>query len=343
MAPSTPAELPGFNLAQLDKAINSLIKFVGEQDRPAQLLEDDETLHLVVALKRAPTGPRKDKPIPLPLPHALWSAEGAEFCLFVKDHKGEGHKAAKARLAKLAGSGGIAKVVGLSKLRTKYESHEAKRALCGAYDLFLADDRVLPSLPKLLGKSFFKRKKQPLPVDLRAKDFAAQVSAALMCTTMTPPTGTCVSVRFARVGMGAAAAADNALAALAGVVAHVPKRWANVQAVYVKTGESVALPVYQTLPDAPMRITAATDMVKSASGKSSKQQPATPVAAAAAAAVAVAGQKQLPTAQQQVERRTPNQKGRSANADVTGKRRSSAAPTASTQQPAKQRRLTAAR
>lgn len=42
-------------------------------------------------------------------------------------------------------------VIGTSKLRTKYESHEAKRNLCKAYDLFLADDRVLPSLPKLIG------------------------------------------------------------------------------------------------------------------------------------------------------------------------------------------------
>lgn len=42
-------------------------------------------------------------------------------------------------------------VVGLSKLRTKYESHEAKRQLCNSFDLFLADERVLPSLPKLLG------------------------------------------------------------------------------------------------------------------------------------------------------------------------------------------------
>lgn len=42
-------------------------------------------------------------------------------------------------------------MVGLSKLRTKYESHEAKRQLCNSFDLFLADERVLPSLPKLLG------------------------------------------------------------------------------------------------------------------------------------------------------------------------------------------------
>lgn len=47
----------------------------------------------------------------------------------------------------------MAKVIGTSKLRTKYESHEAKRNLCAAYDLFLADERILPSLPKLLGAS----------------------------------------------------------------------------------------------------------------------------------------------------------------------------------------------
>ena len=63
---------------------------------------------------------------------------------------GEGHKTAKKRL-KEGQAAGVAKVIGTSKLRTKYESHEAKRNLCAAYDLFLADERILPSLPKLLG------------------------------------------------------------------------------------------------------------------------------------------------------------------------------------------------
>ncbi len=46
----------------------------------------------------------------------------------------------------------VAKVIGLSKLKSKYESHEAKRNLCAQYDLFIADDRIIPSLPKLIGK-----------------------------------------------------------------------------------------------------------------------------------------------------------------------------------------------
>lgn len=147
-------DLPGFDKQQLKKAVKSLLKYVGEQQEsgPPQLLEEDELLHLVVALKKAPVGPRKDKPIRLPIPHPLFSTDGAEICLFVKDHKGEGHKAAKVRLSKLQKKGGVAKVVGLSKLRTKYESHEAKRQLCNSYDLFLADERVIPSLPKLIGE-----------------------------------------------------------------------------------------------------------------------------------------------------------------------------------------------
>lgn len=46
---------------------------------------------------------------------------------------------------------GVKKVLGVSKLKSKYEPHEAKRALCNEFDIFLADDRVLPVLPKLLG------------------------------------------------------------------------------------------------------------------------------------------------------------------------------------------------
>ncbi len=75
---------------------------------------------------------------------------------------GEGHKAAKKRL-KAGEAAGVAKVIGTSKLRTKYESHEAKRALCGAYDLFLADERILPSLPKLLGAPPPRRRSQATP------------------------------------------------------------------------------------------------------------------------------------------------------------------------------------
>lgn len=42
----------------------------------------------VIALKKVPQKPRNDKPLRIPIPHPIHTAEGAEVCLFVKDHKG---------------------------------------------------------------------------------------------------------------------------------------------------------------------------------------------------------------------------------------------------------------
>lgn len=65
---------------------------------------------------------------------------------------GEGHKEAKQQWH-FQQKAGIKKVVGLSKLKTKYEAPEAKRQLASSFDIFLADERILPSLPKLIGES----------------------------------------------------------------------------------------------------------------------------------------------------------------------------------------------
>jgi hypothetical protein len=37
----------------------------------------------------------------------------------------------------------VARVIGVSKLKTKFKQYEAKRVLCSSYDLFLADDRLV--------------------------------------------------------------------------------------------------------------------------------------------------------------------------------------------------------
>lgn len=47
---------------------------------------------------------------------------------------------------------------------------------------------------------------------------------------------------------------ENVAAAVKGAVEHVPRKWKNIQAIYLKTADSVALPIYQTMPDLPQRI-----------------------------------------------------------------------------------------
>jgi ribosome biogenesis protein UTP30 len=49
--------------------------------------------------------------------------------------------------------------VGIEKLKGKFKPFEARRMLLRENGLFLADERVIPLLPGLLGKKFFQAKK----------------------------------------------------------------------------------------------------------------------------------------------------------------------------------------
>ncbi|GIL92896.1 hypothetical protein Vretimale_14809 [Volvox reticuliferus] len=250
-------KLPEWKPKQVKAAVRSLLKYVGQQKEKANSLfdDDDEVIYMQIALKRMPLQTRKNKPVPLPLPHPLYTPEGQEICLFVKDTRdGQGGKEIKKQLAKFEKKGGVAKVIGTTKLRTKYESYEAKRKLCKSYDLFLADDRILPSLPKLIGKSFFKKKKQPIPIDLRKGNWAAEVKKACARTYMFKHSGTCINIKVGRSSFAPAHVEENLVAALCGAVQHIPKKWACIQGVFLKTANSVALPLFQTLPDLPQKI-----------------------------------------------------------------------------------------
>ncbi len=73
-----------------------------------------------------------------PLTHALFDAASAEILLFSKDPEEE--------FETLVRANGIPKnvtVMGVSRLKKEYKQYEAKRQLCGSYDLFLSDDRCV--------------------------------------------------------------------------------------------------------------------------------------------------------------------------------------------------------
>ena len=50
-------------------------------------------------------------------------------------------------------------IVPLKALRTDYSLDEDKRSLAKAYDLYLADERIIGMLPGALGKNFYEKKK----------------------------------------------------------------------------------------------------------------------------------------------------------------------------------------
>ena len=207
----------GVDSILLGKAMVALLKHhedtVSQSKTKESLLPnaDNVPVQVQLTLSRVPVNP-SPKPIRLDIPHPFHKVpssamdendddddddmEEAEVCLIVKDD-------AKAWIKELLESAGpdsclscIKKVLGLESLRKKHSQFSDKRTLLQKYDLFLADDRILPMLSKNLGKSFFRAKKQPIPINITRKaGFPYAVDKCLKATWMFISAGTCITIK----------------------------------------------------------------------------------------------------------------------------------------------------
>ncbi|XP_068637110.1 putative ribosome biogenesis protein C8F11.04 [Aristolochia californica] len=239
-------------------AVTALLKWIQAQAKhqKAQLLEHDELIYLVLSLKKIPANSRTN-PSKIPLLHPLHPLDGSEeICLIINDRQ-QGPNPLTSEDAKKriqAESIPVSKVIKLSKLKTDYRPFEAKRKLCGSYDLFFADRTVLSHLPRLLGKHFFKKKKIPIPIDLSHKNWKAQIEHACSSALLYLRTGTCCILKIGRVSQGRDQLVENIAAAIEGAAKILPKGWANIRSLHLKSLESVALPLYQIVPATGLKI-----------------------------------------------------------------------------------------
>jgi len=86
--------------------------------------------------------------------HALVDPRVSPVCLITKDPQREYKDLLESHKIKF-----ISRVVGIEKLKGKFKSYEARRMLLKENGMFLADERVIPLLPGLLGKKWFDAKK----------------------------------------------------------------------------------------------------------------------------------------------------------------------------------------
>jgi len=234
------------NKDQVTKAVVALLKHMDNvtNSKKSSLLEEDNLVLLGFSFFKIPEK-KKVKPTPIPIPHSLFEQD-IEICLFTKDPQ----KFYKEKLVEQGVK--VAKVIGLTKLRKNYGTFEAKRKLGSSYDLFLADDRILPSLSKALGSTFFKRKKQPIAIKVSG-NLKNEINRALSCTYLFI-NGACSVVKAAKSSLSRDEVIENIMEATKGVVERVPKKWGNIQSIYIKSNESIALPIYNALPTAVTRI-----------------------------------------------------------------------------------------
>ncbi|RMZ76299.1 hypothetical protein DV737_g4901, partial [Chaetothyriales sp. CBS 132003] len=108
------------------------------------------------------------RPSKAKVPHSLTSSSPSlSICLITADpQRAVKNIVADARFpADLATK--IERVIGLSKLQARYKTFEQRRELLSQHDVFVADDRIITRLPKVLGKVFYQgTAKRPIPVNI---------------------------------------------------------------------------------------------------------------------------------------------------------------------------------
>ncbi|KAK1441277.1 hypothetical protein QVD17_07123 [Tagetes erecta] len=241
-------------------AVDALLKWKNKQSdsHNPQLLPQDDFIYLILTLKKIPqkggVNGARTNPNKIPLPNPIVSTTGSELCLIIDDRPNSKLTSEIAKKKIKSDDISVTKVLKLSKLRTDYKPFEAKRKLCDSYDMFFADKRVIHFLPKLLGKQFFRKKKLPLPVDLTHKNWKEQIERGCGSGLLFFSTGTCSVIRVAKVSMERDEIVENVRAAIDGVVEFVPKKLSGVRSLHLKFSDSVALPLYQTVPDIKLKI-----------------------------------------------------------------------------------------
>lgn len=193
----------GLNEALVEKATEALLKYHKKTtEDKSDLLGSDHHIQVQFTLLRTPQTSSK-KPTRIMIPHPLFqlknakndSLEEPEVCLIVKEESKPWCQEMIERFPEEMGC--IKKVLGLQSLRTKHARYEQRRNLLHKYNIFMADDRILPMLSKALGSDFYKAKKLPIPIALTRKEaLPFTIQRALNATYMSLSKGTCITVRY---------------------------------------------------------------------------------------------------------------------------------------------------
>lgn len=235
-----------------------------EEDANAQ------PIWLTLSTKRHITDQKHLKPSKVTIPHSLNTSTTTTICLITADPQKTYKELVKSPGFPSALASRITRVVGIDKLRKKHSQFEALRKLYSEHDIFLADDRVIIHMPKILGSVFYKTTaKRPIPVSIqeepakvegkrvareqgegrrgpaKPQHVAAQIEKALSSAVvfLNPSTHTAVKIGYS--SWNAQRLSENVEAAAGDLIEkYVPKKWRGVRALHVKGPSTAALPIW---------------------------------------------------------------------------------------------------
>ncbi|PFH59916.1 hypothetical protein XA68_11715 [Ophiocordyceps unilateralis] len=270
-------------LAHIQKAAKEDAQKAREKSSKRNLLDDagddieDTPIWLTLTTKRHMATSARLKPVKIPLPHSLNAQETTTICAITADPQRVYKDMFASDEFPTALGKRITRVIDFSKLKAKYSQYEAQRKLFSEHDVFVADDRIVNRLPKVLGKTFYKStQKRPIPVVLQAKrskvdgkrvgrkkrpagdeaakaniatatDMAKEINKALDCALVSLAPTVNTSIRVAYAHWPSEYVAENVAAVASALVDKwVPHQWRNVKSIYIKGPTTAALPIWQT-------------------------------------------------------------------------------------------------
>ncbi|KAL8811391.1 MAG: hypothetical protein Q9223_001785 [Gallowayella weberi] len=232
---------------------------------------DAEPIWLSLTTKKHIVDKHRLKPGKIPLPHSLNQPPTTTVCLITCDPQRQVKDIISHPSFPTTLSSRITKVLGISKLKARYQPFESRRKLLNEHDVFLADARVITLLPKILGKVFYQSPKKPVPVNLEAikqKDTAGkrvapkntdekarsigsplqvakEIEKTINCALVHLSPSNNTAVRIGRSSFTAQQIADNVASVVAGLVEKfIPQGWRNIRAVHIKGPNTMALPIW---------------------------------------------------------------------------------------------------
>ncbi|CAO3659005.1 unnamed protein product [Rhizopus stolonifer] len=111
--------------------------------------------------------------------------------------------------------------------------------------MFLADNYTIHKLRKILCKEVYKKRREPIPIDLKGKDLQKEVLLTAKSTYMNFTRGSCYAVKIATTGQTDVAAFENLMFAYKKIALATPGGEDAIRSLQIKTANSISLPIYE--------------------------------------------------------------------------------------------------
>ncbi len=230
---------------KISKALSELKKFAAnstkEEESKAQLFEDElsNDLQIIFTKKNLFTSKKNFKPKLIHIQDKPQNEEQPKIVLFVRDDVIDKELLEKIEESELNSL--IEQIITGSDLKSTYKQYEKRRELYSLNDIFLADDSLITTLPKLLGKVFYDSKKLPIPIKINKENFSIQsvinqVNKISNSIVYSLPRSNNLSVN-----LGSIETINESV--LKQVIEHFQNE--ELRSIFIKTNQSPALPLYE--------------------------------------------------------------------------------------------------